>query len=141
MRCPACKKNADFGHVCSIEASTEERVERLETETASLSARYDALKAEVAAVYGVTGGRPGDTPSQAAQRALSDTRSALLQEILVKLREDEKNLRLERKETRRHLATVERDSLEADDLAETLVHCEGRLDMVRLLVGRLEGMQ
>jgi hypothetical protein len=62
--------------VCSkIATSTEERVERLE-------GVYEALKSEVVKVYGIVGGKPGDTPAQAVARAIREAKAALLREVI-----------------------------------------------------------
>lgn len=76
MRCPLCKQECSNGHVCSkLATSTEERVERLE-------GIYEALKGEVVKVYGVAGGRPGDTPAQAVERAIHAAKCALLRDVI-----------------------------------------------------------
>lgn len=77
MRCPLCKQDCTNGHVCStvLATSTEERVERLEV-------LYESLKGEVVKVYGVAGGKPGDTPAQAVQRAIRAAKVALLGEVI-----------------------------------------------------------
>ena len=70
------KQDCTNGHVCSkLATSTEERVERLE-------GVYEALKSEVVKVYGVVGGKPGDTPAQAVARAIREAKAGLLREVI-----------------------------------------------------------
>lgn len=77
MRCPVCKNDCTNGHVCStvLATSTEERVGRLE-------GLYETLKSEVVKVYGVAGGKPGDTPAKAVERAIRVAKVALLDDMI-----------------------------------------------------------
>jgi hypothetical protein len=42
----------------------------------------EALKGEVVKVYGVVGGKPGDTPAQAVARAIREAKAGLLREVI-----------------------------------------------------------
>jgi uncharacterized protein YlxW (UPF0749 family) len=142
MKCPACEQPADFGHVCRLATSTEERLEELEEKVKALSACYDALKTETAAVYGVVGGEPGDSPSQAAAKALAEARAGVLQEVLAKLHKEAGNLRLERKELRQSLKEAKQhEDSDPGAIDLELSYQEGRHDTIQWVIGALEAIQ